>query len=55
MNKIVDKINEYAKDGKISCTDALKIAEMLNVSPGKVGKALNEQKIKIKGCQLGCF
>jgi hypothetical protein len=55
MDAIKNAINEKTKDGRITCSDALAIAKNLNVSPGEVGKLLNEMKIKIKGCQLGCF
>ncbi|MBU0486458.1 MAG: hypothetical protein KKA07_17520 [Bacteroidetes bacterium] len=45
------------KDGKeyLACEDALILAEKHGVKPGQIGKACNEEKIKIKHCQLGCF
>lgn len=52
---IIQKIKLQAKDGKISCRQALKIAEEEDISPKLVGETLNELKIKIMGCQLGCF
>ncbi len=55
MDKITDIIKSEAKDNKIACKKALAIAEKNNVSPAEVGKKLNELKIKIVGCQLGCF
>lgn len=56
MEKIESAIKAKAdKNNKISCKDALNIANELNVSPGTVGKAADKLKIKIKGCQLGCF
>ncbi len=55
MEKMQQAIRETAVDGRISCKQALDIAEKLGVSPSKVGQALNDLKIKIKGCQLGCF
>ncbi len=55
MEKLIEAIKEEVKDDKISCRQALGIAERLGVSPAVVGKTLNELKIKIKGCQLGCF
>lgn len=48
-------IEKNAKDGKINCKVALGIAESLDISPAIVGKTADEMKIKIKGCQLGCF
>ncbi len=55
MEKIAAVLKEHSSEGRISCQDALEIALRLNVSPAVVGKTCNELKIKIKGCQLGCF
>ena len=53
--KIKEKINAQAKNGKIACKQALKISEEENISSRELGEMLNEMKIKIQGCQLGCF
>jgi hypothetical protein len=53
--QVVEKIKAATKDGRISCTQALGIARDMNVSPKEVGDLLNEMKIKIHSCQLGCF
>ncbi len=53
--ELAKKVEEKAKDGKLSCKEALGLAQALGVSPSEVGKAANEKKIKIAGCQLGCF
>lgn len=55
MEKLKEVIMHTAKNGTISCKEALEIASRLGVKPAAVGKKLNELKIKIKGCQLGCF
>jgi Mn-dependent DtxR family transcriptional regulator len=56
MEKIESAIKAKTdENNKLSCKDALRIANELNVSPGTVGKAANNLKVKIKGCQLGCF
>ncbi len=57
MNKeqVVQKIKSNTKDNKISCKQAMKIAEEEGVTTKEIGKMLNEMKIKIMGCQLGCF
>lgn len=49
------KLKETAKDGKISCVMAFKIAKENNISTKEVGVLLNQLKIKIANCQLGCF
>jgi len=52
---LVEKIQGQTKNGRISCRQALKLASELEVSPKEIGDLLNELKIKIAGCQLGCF
>ena len=49
------KIKAAAPEGKISCAAAMRLAEELIISRQDMGKILNELKIKIKHCQLGCF
>jgi hypothetical protein len=54
-DQIVEKLKELSDDSKITCTDARKLAEDLQVEPIEVGKLCDEMKIKIIGCELGCF
>ena len=49
------KIRAAAPEGKISCAAAMRLAEELVISRQDLGKLLNELKIKISQCQLGCF
>jgi hypothetical protein len=44
-----------AKNMKISCSAAMKVADELGQSPGVVGHMLDELGIKVAECQLGCF
>jgi LAO/AO transport system kinase len=53
--KITQKVKSVSKDGKISCKQALKLAEEEGLSSRDLGKLLNELKVKVAGCQLGCF
>ena len=57
MNKqdLIKKIKAKTKNDKISCREALKITEEEDISPKALGEILNEEKIKIMHCQLGCF
>jgi hypothetical protein len=57
MNKqdLIKKIKAKIREDKISCSQALKIAEEEGISPKALGEILNEEKIKIAHCQLGCF
>lgn len=55
MEEAKKKLVSLAKDGKIACKQALEFAEKEGIPPKKVGELLNELKIKIVTCQLGCF
>ncbi len=39
----------------ISCARALKLAEETGAPPADIGRICTEEKIRITGCQLGCF
>ncbi len=53
--KLEQAILERAKGGKLPCAMCFKIADDLGVSKKEMGKILNEMKVKIGQCQLGCF
>ncbi|MEW6244517.1 MAG: hypothetical protein AB1497_09715 [Bacillota bacterium] len=54
-DQLIEELRKCAKDNRISCPAALAVANRLNVSPAKVGEALDWMGVKIHGCQLGCF
>lgn len=41
--------------GRISCPDAFHAADILDISRPNFGDLANLLKIKVFGCQLGCF
>jgi hypothetical protein len=49
------QIKAAAPAGKIPCAAAFRLAEELGLSRKDLGELLNELKIKIIQCQLGCF
>ena len=53
--RVTEKVKTLSKDGKISCKQALRLAEEEGISSREVGELLNELKVKVMGCQLGCF
>ena len=53
--KIEEVINKKSKAGKLSCAICFKIAEDFGISKREIGKVLDEMKIRIAQCQLGCF
>ena len=53
--QLMEKVRTAAKDSEISCPMALGLAREMGISPKELGDLLNEMKIKIDSCQLGCF
>ena len=53
--KLEEAILAKAKGGKIPCASCFKIAEEFGISKQGMSEILNQTKIKIGYCQLGCF
>jgi len=53
--KLEETIKEKSKDGKLPCAVCFKIADDFVIPKKELTKILNEMKIKISQCQLGCF
>jgi len=53
--ELEETILEKAKDGKLPCAICFKIADNFGMPKKELTKVLNEIKIKISQCQLGCF
>jgi hypothetical protein len=53
--RIEEAIGKKAKEGKLPCAMCFKIAEDFKISKREMGKILNEMKVRISRCQLGCF
>ena len=53
--KLEEIILEKAVKGKLPCALCFKVAEDFGISRKEMGKILNEMKIKVSQCQLGCF
>jgi len=52
---ILEKIKELSKEGRLSCTDARKLAMEHEIPLNKMADLCNETGIKINACELGCF
>ncbi len=52
---IKNRIKAAAPEGKIPCATACRLAEELGISRKELGNRLDDMKIKIIHCQLGCF
>lgn len=53
--KLIEAVAAKAKDGRLTCAGAHKLAADLGVSPAEAGWAMDEAKVKITRCQLGLF
>lgn len=53
--KLTERILEEAVDKRLSCPQALAIASELDCDPVHLGGLCDEMKVKLYGCQLGCF
>jgi hypothetical protein len=53
--KLEETILKKSKAGKLPCAMCFKIAEDFKISKREMGKILNEMKVRISQCQLGCF
>jgi len=53
--RVLEALGEKGITNTIACAQALAIADELGIKPLAMGDALNRLKIKIHGCQLGCF
>jgi len=55
METIKDRVLEVSQGGELPCGRALKLAREMGVDPLRVGRAADEQGIRITRCQLGLF
>lgn len=53
--ELEEMVTKKARQGKLSCTTLLKLADELGVKPKRLGDACNAVKVHIVSCQLGCF
>jgi len=44
-----------AKAGRIACASVFRVAAAQGVTVSEAGRAVQRLRIKIAGCQLGCF
>jgi hypothetical protein len=54
-DKIADAVQERAREGKLSCGAAFRIAEELAVNPLKIGEMADALGLRLYHCQLGLF
>jgi hypothetical protein len=54
-NELKQELQRIAPQGKIPCHKAFELADKYNLSRSAMGELLNQLRIKIVNCQLGCF
>jgi molybdate transport repressor ModE-like protein len=57
MSDILDEMieNYRGEDGKLTCSDAFKVASKLKISTAEVGQKANDLEVFISACDLGQF
>ena len=55
QQELAAKVLAVAREGKITCAQARQLAEELSMPYEELGQAVDQLKIKICSCQLGCF
>lgn len=57
--ELIKAVRDHAveQEGRyvLTCSQAFSIAREHGVEVGAIGQLCNREKIKIAGCQLGCF
>ncbi len=53
--EIMEALRPLINDGKVECQAALGLAAKLEIKPILIGKACNDNDIRVINCQLGCF
>lgn len=53
--KLIEAVKRASEEGKLSCPQAMDIAKEFGCDFSEIGRVANEAKVKIVGCQLGCF
>ena len=54
-DRLAEAVQERAREGKLSCGAAFRIAEQLSVSPLQVGEMADALGIRLYHCQLGLY
>lgn len=53
--KLIKAIREASPEGQTSCAKIFALADEHGISRKEMGDLVNDLKIKIRNCQLGCF
>ena len=53
--RLQDDLQALAPDKRLTCAQALALARQHQISSKELGRLLNQEQIKLRNCQLGCF
>jgi len=53
--RLLDRTSEQDGEVRITCEQALALANELEVPPARIGDLCDQHGIKVRGCQLNCF
>ena len=55
VQAVVEAATEIDGRRKLACAEAFRLAEKFGVEKLEIGRICDVHKIRITGCQLGCF
>ena len=55
QEQVMTRLKEVSREGMISCSAARQVAEEMQFPMRLIGPLCDQLKLKIKGCELGCF
>ena len=55
IEAVLERAQEVDGKKKLSCAEAFELAQQFDAKIIEVGRICNQQNVKIRRCQLGCF
>ncbi|MBI5789404.1 MAG: HIT family protein [Candidatus Schekmanbacteria bacterium] len=53
--QILSDLSKISPNQKLNCTQAFTLAQQYKISKKELGELLDQQQIKLRNCQFGCF
>jgi len=55
VNAVLERAGRADGKRRLTCAQAFELAEQFNAKVIEIGRICNQQNIRIRNCQLGCF
>ncbi len=55
INAVLERAQETDGRKKLACAEAFELAKEFEVEVIEIGRICNQQNVRIRKCQLGCF